>query len=273
MGSGLKQAYSYGCLMIQVPNPLADGVLRLAAAIPDDLLFEGNEDAPGGRAVDPHVTVKYGLQTFDPEDVMSAIEEIEPFIVTIGRCGVFHGEKNIVLRLAIESPGLMALNRRICSCVKHVDTFREYRPHLTIAYMERNDKDPYYYREFYDNSLAGEKFGVDQLVFTTKAGNRYVIPLIGKKTKVARRVASTERVARAVEAKLDVRISPMEKRIELSDGRQTVELVGKPYDVERLAKDLKWDVTRLTRMSLREAQAFIDEKVGSRKLRWEASKR
>jgi 2'-5' RNA ligase len=269
MGSGWKQAYSYGCVMIQLPKPLADRVIRLASVIPDELLFEGNEDAPGGRAETPHVTVKYGIQTFDPEDISSAVEMVEPFVVTIGRCGVFHGEKSIVLRLAIESPGLMALNRQICSSLKHMDTFREYRPHVTIAYMVKKDKDPYYYREFYNNSLEGEKFGADQLIFTTKVGNRYVIPLNGSKSKLARRVASAERVtAKMIEARLDVRISSMEKKIELSDGRQTAKLEGRPYEVEKLAKDLKWDVTKLTRMNLREAQEFIGEKMGSRKLRW-----
>jgi 2'-5' RNA ligase len=168
--------------------------MMLASTIPDNLLFEGNEDAPGGRATNPHITCKYGLTTFDPEDVEKVVEDVEPFVVTLGRCGIFHNEKSIVLRLAIESQGLMALNSKICRCLKNMDTFREYRPHVTIAYMVRNDKDPYYYREFYDNFLAGEKFGVEKILFTTKGGNRYVIPLNGSKGKVARRMASAERV-------------------------------------------------------------------------------
>jgi len=185
--------------MVRLPKPLADKVRGFAASIPDELLFSGIENMPSGRAEDIHVTVKYGLMTWDADEVNEAVRDVEPFNITLGRCGVFYNEKNIVLKISADSRELVAFHQRVCRRLRHVNLYPEYKPHVTVAYLVKNDADPYYYKNLYDESLYGEKFGVDQVVFTTKGGNEYVLPLNGTRSVVARRMVSSERIAKWIE--------------------------------------------------------------------------
>lgn len=269
-----REAYSYGCLLVRLPKPLADKVRGFGMSLPNDRLYvcDGKGDIHGGRDNDPHVTLKYGITTIDPDEVARAVESVEPFEVRLGRCGVFHNQDSVVLKLRVDSPGLVALHHRVCLKLDHVDTYRDYRPHITVAYMVKDERDPYYYRRFYDDSFSGEGFVADQLEFSTPAGNRYTLPFNGGMSEVARRMDSAERVAsRVLMARLDVRISPMEHKVELSDGRRTFAVVGRPYELDRLAKALKWDITTISRMRMDEAKAYVEEKAG-RKVKWEESR-
>ena len=191
-----REAYTYGCLMAKLPAPLADRVRAFSMTVPDErLAVVDGSYGPGGREDDPHVTLKYGLKTADPDDVMAVLEGVEPFEVTLGRCGVFHNPEYVVMKLGASGRGLYELNRKVSAHIPNVDSHGEYRPHVTVAYLEKDETDPYYYRAFQDESLEGERFAVDSLEFTTPAGNRYVLPLNGRKSRAARRVASAERVA------------------------------------------------------------------------------
>lgn len=263
-----REAYSYGCLMVTLPEPLAEKVRGFGASIPDGRLFRGNEDAPGGRVEKVHITVKYGLLTDDPEEMEAVVEDVEPFPVTLGRSGAFYNKDAVVLKIGVESKGLVALNRKVCLMLNHTNTYPDYRPHVTVAYLAKDQFDPYYWREWCVDDFTGDSFGVDQLEFLTPGGNRYVMPLNGSRALAARRTASTERVARLALARLDVRVSPMEHKVELSDGRQVALLQGRLYEIDRAVKDLKWDISRMTRMELRDAMAFVDEKTGRRGLKW-----
>lgn len=269
-----REAYSYGCLMVRLPKPLADKVRGFGLSLPDDRLYvcDGKGDIQGGRDSIPHVTVKYGIMTIDPDEVARVVESVEPFEVRLGRCSVFHNEESVVLKLGVDSPGMVALHHNVCMKLDHVDTYRDYRPHITVAYLKKNDKDPYYYRKFYDDSFAGEGFVADQVEFSTPAGNHYVMSLNGGRSGVARMIDSAERVvSKVLHARLDVRVSPMEHKVELSDGRRTFAVVGRPYEIDRLAKTLKWDITTISRMRLDEAKAYVDKKAG-RTVKWEESR-
>ena len=251
--------------MVKIPRPLALEVDKLADALPEEYLFRGNEDAPEGRQKDAHITLKYGIVSFDPEEAERVVESVEPFEVALGRMGVFHNEESIVLKLGVQSKGLMALNKRVCLLMDTVSRYREYYPHVTVGYLKKDERDTYYYRTMYDDRLEGESFWVDQLEFSTPAGNKYVIALNGSRSKVAKEMV----------ARVDVTVSPMERRVELTDGRRRITLTGRPGDLDRAVKALKWDVTRMTRMSFEVAKEFVDgrvEDLGLR-LKWSESRR
>lgn len=253
----IRRSYSYGCLMVKLPKPLGLEIDKLADSLPEECLFRGNEDAPEGREKDPHITLKYGIVSFEPEEVERVVGVVEPFEVALGRVGVFHNEEYIVLKIGVQSKGLVALNKRVCLLLNTECRYLEYRPHVTIGYLKKDNRDPYYYRSLYDDRLEGESFWVDQIEFSTPAGNRYVIALNGARSKVAK----------GLMARVDVTVSPMERNVELTDGRKRVTLVGRPADLDKVVKALKWDITKMTRMSLDEAKEFVDGKVEGLRLR------
>ena len=135
-------AFSYGCVMVKIPEPLAEEARCYGASIPSAYLVKGNEDAPSGLSNDVHITVKYGLLEDDPEKVAGVIAGTEPILVRLGRASIFHNENEAVLKLGVESPGLKALHHKLAGSLRNVNTYRDYRPHVTIAYMVKKKMIP-----------------------------------------------------------------------------------------------------------------------------------
>jgi len=173
-------AYSYGCALVRLPDSLATEIRGYGESIPQAFLRRGNEDAPSGLPEHIHVTVKYGLLEEDPERVAAVVAGTEPIVIELGRASIFHNEKEAVLKIGVESPGLKALHKKLCGGLRHVNTYRDYRPHVTVAYMVKREDDPYYYRTFFDDSFAGRQFEVGQLHFSAASGLKCVISFNGE---------------------------------------------------------------------------------------------
>ena len=95
------------------------------------------EDEGKGRETDPHVTVKYGLHEDRPsEELLRIIEETQPFEIELMPASIYEAPDYDVLKFEVEGEALRALNTRI-SERPHTDTYPEYRPHLTVAYIQK----------------------------------------------------------------------------------------------------------------------------------------
>lgn len=173
---GRKVAYSYSCLMAELPRPLANKVREYAASIPDRFIYQ-SRDGEQGREDHPHITVKYGIHTMDLKDIVDLLDSQPPIRVRLGHITSFLTEKYIVLKVSVQGDGLFALNRKVCNTLECTDTFPEYRPHITIAYMRRNEQNPYYYQRYCNNSLDGLEVILDEFTFTTPEGGNHPIRL------------------------------------------------------------------------------------------------
>lgn len=173
-----KVAYSYSCLMARLPKTLANKVREYAASIPDRCIYDsGNGEQ--GREKDPHITIKYGIHTTDVKEIMDVLNGQVPFRVRLGRITSFLTEKYIVLKIGVQSEELMALNKKVCKLLECTDTFPEYKPHITIAYLRKNEKNPYYFQDYFNSHLDGIEVMIDELVFSTPGSNKQVISLEG----------------------------------------------------------------------------------------------
>jgi len=184
-----REAYSYSCLLARFPEPVKSKMIALSEAIPDEFIEDGDDDGELGREDKPHVTVKFGLHTTDPEEVMRVLGSWEPIKVKLGKSSAFNNDKHIVLKMEVSGSDLMALNKHVCSGLENTDTFPVYKPHATIAYLKKNEDDPEYYKKFYDNSLEGTEMIIDELEFATPEGEKTVVALTGNQNqKVARKL-------------------------------------------------------------------------------------
>ncbi len=82
-------------------DKMADAVRAAAAGISDDDL------ADGGRESEPHVTVKYGLHTSDPEDVRKTLADEPPIRAKCGKTSIFAqpGQPHEVVKVDLHVPG------------------------------------------------------------------------------------------------------------------------------------------------------------------------
>lgn len=187
---GIYTAASYGCVMVDLPESLAKQVRDFAGSIPNSDLYDSDNES--GVEGNPHVTVKYGLHTEDPYDVVDVLGMESSVQVTFGRMSVFHNRDFVVLKVSIDSRDLVRLNKKISRELECTDTYPVYRPHMTIAYLKHRDDDPYWYSRLYNDFLKGISFSSDVLRFSTADNEEYDIPLRG--TMMASRVAMGYRV-------------------------------------------------------------------------------
>jgi len=140
------------------------------------------DDSITGRVLNPHVTVKYGLHTEDADEVRTVVQSQAPVAIQIGRCSFFESRNKDgkpdydVVKLEVESSGLRKLNKYISDNLECTDTFPDYKPHITIAYVKPG-LGPYYSNKL--NSLYGEAAVFNRLVFSDKNGTHTFIPLTG----------------------------------------------------------------------------------------------
>lgn len=129
--------------------------------------------AKDGINIEPHITLKYGLHTTNAADVEPILKGEKPIEVTLGKTGVFKGaDKKIpgtdkplpydVVTVEVDSPDLARLNKKISDNAKVTDTFNEYKPHVTIAYVKAGMGEKYANR----TDFEGQKFTFDGVKFS-----------------------------------------------------------------------------------------------------------
>jgi hypothetical protein len=138
----LEQEYKYAFAMIDVPPELGDIIVEWGKLnIPDDALAtEGNGE--GGREMEQHVTVKYGMTTDKvPPEIYDIVHKTQPFPVYIGAVTLFRNPEFDVVKCDVESPWLRKLNAQISAAVPNEDEHPDYHPHVTIAYVKKGTCD------------------------------------------------------------------------------------------------------------------------------------
>ncbi len=123
---------------------LLPSILRLKVVlwgivnVPSDYLYTESDWASEGREIRPHVTVKYGIEDGQRDQVREILSQVSPFKVKLGKMSFFDTDtNNDVLKIEVEGPKLHQLNAKISEGVKTKDTHPEYNPHVTIAYLQK----------------------------------------------------------------------------------------------------------------------------------------
>lgn len=183
------EAYSYGCVMAMMPFELAERLRAYASLIPDEAIYD---DGSGehGREQEPHVTVKYGIHTDDGEEVAAVLAGAGEVRATLGKMTAFENEKYSVLKIDIESPDLHRLNALVSDSLEVTDTFPDYHPHLTIAYLDKSVD----WKKYAADLFEGAEAVFDSLLFSSDKDEETVVPLV--QAKAARVAGLRERVAK-----------------------------------------------------------------------------
>src|SRR5208282_539932 len=171
--------YKFGNTQANIPaDSEASKALDVARSrISDaDLAGKGKDIGEGGN----HVTVRYGIKGDDTEGIKNFIRSQAPFEASLGKTEKFpvneHTEGTAPIIAPIEAPELHRLNAEM---EKHGDfnepSFKEYRPHATVAYVDPAKADRYVGMDV----TAGKKFTVSEIAISKQDGSQEIVRLEG----------------------------------------------------------------------------------------------
>lgn len=179
--------HKFSSTQIDLSGEAAYRLLELGRTVRDEDLAED------GRESEPHVTVRYGLHTEDAADVRPIVNAAGPIGIRLGAVSVFQvkkpdGRAFDVLKVDVESDGLRRLNRALAA-LPHTDTFSEYKPHATVAYVRPGSGATYAARM----SPLNLDFTATRVSFSDRSDGRAVIPLLARAGEIREHGSLTQR--------------------------------------------------------------------------------
>ena len=167
--------YSYSSTQVNLKDPLSQEIMDWGQEnIPDEDLYTDDDNM--GREDTPHITVLYGIVTQEADEVIEVLADEGPVKITLGKISLFENDDNYdVVKIDIESEDLARLNKLLADNLENENDFPEYKPHITIAYVEQGSG------KLYSGSseFEGREVSFDQIRFSTKDEESTFIDLTG----------------------------------------------------------------------------------------------
>lgn len=126
--------YEYNCLMLGFEIP--DWASLVSQLINKEDIYN-NEENEFGLELTPHVTILWGIE---PEVKLTSFKKylIPPIGINIklSEISLFESEKYDVVKFSVDSKILHDMHDKIMAEVPNTQTFPDYHPHMTIAYVK-----------------------------------------------------------------------------------------------------------------------------------------
>lgn len=126
-----------------------------------------------GRELQPHTTVKYGIKSDDVAELRKVLAGVKPIKAKLSRVSLFTNPKHDVLKYDVDSDDLHKVHRLISEHFENEDTWPEYKPHVTLAYLKPGAGKKYLHL----NQLAGDEVVFKQISFRDRNGKKHTVRL------------------------------------------------------------------------------------------------
>jgi 2'-5' RNA ligase len=170
-----RKKYDYSSLLIQLPDEITDNVICWGYDnVPNEDVFLNPNDLSFGRENDPHITLMYGIHTENSNEVSDLFMKESEFECKLGKIDLFTKNDNFeVLIVSVESDELHKLNLKTRRNLEATENFPVFIPHITICYMKKGKGKKY----IGNNEFLGEKFIINEILFSSKNGDKKSIKL------------------------------------------------------------------------------------------------
>lgn len=135
-------ARDYGFLMIGYDKP--ELIQELQNMIPCEELYTEDGSDDYGIEENTHVTLVPCLDRhMNIDDIKKELKELNKYSVMLSNISKFETDKYDVLKCDVGSYNLLDTNSQICSKYPTYTEFKNYHPHMTIAYLKKGMADKY----------------------------------------------------------------------------------------------------------------------------------
>lgn len=124
----------YGCVMLYTEVPNWD---KHISKIDDEDIYD-DEFKDYGLEHTPHVTVLFGIHLDEttPEDVEKVLKLFKPIQAYVDTIGIFENDVYDVVKYDVPvTPKLKEYHEAVMAAFPNTQTFPDYHPHMTIAYV------------------------------------------------------------------------------------------------------------------------------------------
>jgi 2'-5' RNA ligase len=175
--AGMKSKPSIGTVQANLPE---DSEAYEAVIDIRDEIDRSDLDGNGIRTGPIHITVRYGIQTEDTGPIEAYLSTLPTMEAVLGSTESFppseSSDNAAVLIAPVECPELFAVNSSLADHGDFTDPDFEYRPHVTIAYLQPGKESKYVDKDW----TKGKTFTIREVTVITPGKDRKTITLNGK---------------------------------------------------------------------------------------------
>lgn len=166
--------HNHSSTQVNLADDIVDKIHHYSMKIPEEDLYIEEDDDSYGREQEPHITVRYGMDTVDPEDLTEAFRDFGPVMFKLGLVSIFETKEYDVIKIDVQSEDLHELNRRVGEVVELPgETYPDYKPHVTVAYVKSGLGKDYKGSDEFEET----KDWVTSVILMTRNGKKYEMSL------------------------------------------------------------------------------------------------
>ena len=130
----------YACLMLYAD--ISNWKDKISIVDKEDI-YEKDDDY--GYEKDPHITIVYGFHEdeVDKDQMYKQIKEMKPVEVTINKINIFETDDYDVVKFDVPITKELKKYRKEFLKFPNTQTYKEYHPHMTIAYVKKGEGKKY----------------------------------------------------------------------------------------------------------------------------------
>ena len=171
-----EELKDYGWVKVELPESILKEHSKIAKKIPDKELFkkkkENKDDWGYGIENDPHITVKWGIISKNPNQIKNILEDEKGGNISLEKLDLFDNDEYDVLKINVKSKDLNRLNKKLTDNLKTKETHPDYNPHITVGYLKKGEAEKYI-----DKKIKNTTFPFDKVIFVDSENKETEIAL------------------------------------------------------------------------------------------------
>lgn len=127
--------YQWGCVMVDVPVSNWD---EITSYIDPEDVYTGDDDTHGIQE-NPHVTILYGLHKEVTSEMVKSVFEgfTKDINIEVNGIGIFENKDYDVVKFNVNPDGALQELHNKLSELPNSNSFPDYKPHITLAYIKK----------------------------------------------------------------------------------------------------------------------------------------